>query len=107
MYVAKAKVEIDFENPAIAKSIFEAIKPEENAVPSKRAVTKILLENTKIFLLIDATDTVILRAAINSYLRLIKVAQEIILTVKKKQKFVKKEVYSKQKSKNKRRKKYG
>jgi len=83
MYVAKAKVEIDFENHAIAKSIFEAIKPEENSVPSKRAVTKILLENTKIFLLIDATDTVILRAAINSYLRLIKVAQEIILTVKK------------------------
>ena len=83
MYIAKAKVEIDFEDPVIAKNIFASIKPEENSVPSKRAVTRILLENTKIFLLIDATDTVILRAAINSYLRLIKVAQEVILTVEK------------------------
>lgn len=84
MYIAKAKIEFDFENPVVARNIFEAIKPEENSVPSKRAVTKILLDNTKIFLIIDASDTVILRAAINSYLRLIKVAQEIILTVEKK-----------------------
>ena len=84
MYIAKAKIEIDFENSVVARNIFEAIKPEENSVPSKRVVTKILLENTKIFLIIDASDTVILRAAINSYLRLIKVAQEMVLTVEKK-----------------------
>ena len=83
MYIAKAKIEIDFENSTIAKDIFAAIKPEENSVPSKRAITRIILDGTKIFLLVDATDTVILRAAINSYLRLIKVAQEIILTVDK------------------------
>ena len=82
MYKAKSEIIIEFESEEFAKTIFTSIKPEEADIPSKRTNITLSLNGRKIYLLINAKDTTALRAAMNSYLRLIKVAQNILETVK-------------------------
>lgn len=78
MYKVKGELIIDFSDESIAETILKAISPEINTIPSKRTEVSLKRIGTKIFLLIYSKDTTALRAAVNSYLRLIKTAHEVL-----------------------------
>ena len=81
MYRVKSEIILNFGNTSVAETILKAISPEVNTIPSKRTKVSLKQEKTKIFLLIYSKDTTALRAAINSYLRLIKTAYDVLNNV--------------------------
>ncbi len=66
-----------------AEIIYDAIKPETLTPPSYRSRASISIEDTTIILNITATDFTSLRAAVNSFLKLLKVSKELIDNLKR------------------------
>jgi len=66
-----------------AEIVYKAIKPETLTPPSYRSRASISMENTTITLKITATDFTSLRAAVNSFLKLLKVSKELIDNLKR------------------------
>ncbi len=73
--------EFEFEAGRYARIIYEALLPELEE-DYQRTKTALRLENDKLILNVEATDMVSMRAALNGWLRLIKITHEII-TLKK------------------------
>ncbi len=71
-------VELDL-GPA-ARPVFESLGPELRAVPSDRSTVSLELAGEALRLSIAAEDIVSLRAAANTWLRLIRISEDILKT---------------------------
>jgi KEOPS complex subunit Pcc1 len=74
----ETELEIDFENPKDAEIILESIKPEINGSPSDRTSVSVDIRDSTLNIVITAQDTASFRASLNSYLRWIKLSEEVI-----------------------------
>ncbi|MGO9386707.1 MAG: KEOPS complex subunit Pcc1 [Methanobacterium sp.] len=74
----KAEFEMEFENPWEAEVILKSLEPEITSAPSQRSSTNLKLVNNILKMEIDAADVTSLRAAINSYLRWIRLSYDVI-----------------------------
>ncbi|BDH79649.1 MAG TPA: hypothetical protein GXX31_02755 [Methanothermobacter sp.] len=74
----QGEFQIQLEDEKTAHIIWEAIKPEIENSPSTRSKMKIKLEDKTILLKIESRDSTAFRAAMNSTLRWIKLAYDII-----------------------------
>jgi len=73
--------EFEFDAGSDARIIYEALLPELGE-DYQRTKTELRLKNNKIILNVEANDMVSMRAALNGWLRLIKITHDII-TLKK------------------------
>jgi len=71
---------VEFEFGDLAPMVFEALKPELQATPSERSRVELRSEVGLLKLFIEAEDIISLRAALNTWLRLIKIAEEMLET---------------------------
>jgi KEOPS complex subunit Pcc1 len=76
-------VYVEFGFGPLAEEAYEALKPELQASPSGRSRIKMSIEGGLLRLFIEAEDIVSLRAALNTWLRLIKIAEEMLKTQQK------------------------
>lgn len=67
------RAEFEVETPD-ADIVYRSLLPESGR--SERATVEVELEKNKVLIRINAEDVVMLRAAINTWLRLVKVAME-------------------------------
>ena len=75
---AEATVKIEFKSEIFLQTIFEALKPETLSPPSRRSKAYVKVDGKTLILKFEAADTTALRAALNSYMRWIKLAVEIL-----------------------------
>jgi KEOPS complex subunit Pcc1 len=61
-----------------ARAVYESLKPELHASPSERSTIDLRLDDGVLTMLIKAEDIVSMRAAINTWLRLVKIAEEML-----------------------------
>lgn len=73
----KAEFKIKFESLEDAKVVLKTIEPELKTAPSDRSSVKASLDGNILYLTIDAEDTHIFRASLNSYLRWIILSHEV------------------------------
>jgi tRNA threonylcarbamoyladenosine modification (KEOPS) complex Pcc1 subunit len=71
-------VQIEFDNPQMLHAIEQALAPEEKSAPTDRVVSSLERTDSTIRLQFNAVDLVSLRAAVNSYLRLITSIQNVL-----------------------------
>jgi KEOPS complex subunit Pcc1 len=71
---------VEFEFGDLATMAYEALKPELRATPSERSRVELKTEGGLLKLFIEAEDIISLRAALNTWLRLIKIAEEMLET---------------------------
>ncbi|MDD5473593.1 MAG: KEOPS complex subunit Pcc1 [Candidatus Methanoperedens sp.] len=69
--------EFEFEAGSNSRIIYEALLPELEE-DYQRTKTALRLENNKLILNVEANDMVSMRAALNGWLRLIKITHEIL-----------------------------
>lgn len=74
----ETELEIDFENPVDAEIVLKSIKPEMNGSPSDRTSVTLDIQDNILKIVINSQDTTSFRAALNSYLRWIKLSNEVI-----------------------------
>jgi tRNA threonylcarbamoyladenosine modification (KEOPS) complex Pcc1 subunit len=74
---ATAIIRLNFSSDKQLKVILEALRPETETSATPRSKVNIKAERHNLVLKLKATDTSALRAALNSYLRLIGVAINI------------------------------
>ena len=74
----ETELEIDFENPVDAEIVLKSIKPEIDGSPSDRTSVSLDIKDNILKIVINSQDTTSFRAALNSYLRWIKLSNEII-----------------------------
>ena len=68
----KARIEVESKDP---KAVYDALLPESGE--GKRFSSTIRLEGKKVVISIEAKDATALRAALNSYLRLLSLLSDI------------------------------
>ncbi len=73
----KAVIEIKFDSLEDAEVAFKTIEPELKSAPSSRSSVKSSLKGDILNLKIEAEDTHIFRASLNSYLRWIILSHEV------------------------------
>ncbi len=73
-------IEVDFELGPAAKPVFEALKPETQALPSERSKVSLEQSGDRLRLSVVAEDIISLRAAVNTWLRLVKIAEDMFNT---------------------------
>ncbi len=74
----ETELEIEFQNPKEADIVLRSIKPEINGSPSDRTSVSLDIHDSTLKIVIDAPDTTSFRASLNSYLRWIKLSNEVI-----------------------------
>lgn len=79
---ANASVRINLLSPEFLPSLLRALIPEINKV-SNRTKVKIGIDQSMIILNVEAKDTIALRASLNTYLRWISSAIEVLEVIKK------------------------
>lgn len=75
---AEATINIEFKSEKILETVFNSLKPETLSAPTKRSRAHIWVNGKTLMIKFEARDTTALRAALNSYLRWIKLIVEII-----------------------------
>ncbi len=75
---AEATVSIEFKSEKMLETVFKAIKPETLTPPTRRSRAFVKINGKTLILKFEATDTTALRAALNSYLRWIRLTVEIL-----------------------------
>ena len=73
----KSNISVEFESPAQAKIIYDAIILESETAPDFRSSMTIELDGREILINIDAEDSTSFRASVNSAIKWIKLALEI------------------------------
>ncbi|MHA1596991.1 MAG: KEOPS complex subunit Pcc1 [Candidatus Asgardarchaeia archaeon] len=76
-YGASAKVEVELKDEEMCEVIYRTLLPETRSKVTERSKASIRRLGAKIFLTIRAKDTTALRAAMNSYLRFLKVVIDL------------------------------
>lgn len=74
----ETELEIEFFSPEEADIVLRSIKPEINGSPSDRTSVCVEIYESTLKIVIDAKDTASFRASLNSYLRWIKLSNEVI-----------------------------
>ena len=74
---AQAVVRLNFSSDKQLHVVMQALKPETNSSSTSRSEVHMTAENKSLVLDFRAKDTSALRAAVNSYLRLIDVAMRL------------------------------
>jgi tRNA threonylcarbamoyladenosine modification (KEOPS) complex Pcc1 subunit len=74
---AQAVIRLNFSSEKQLKVVLEALKPEIETSTTPRSKVDLKAEGHSLVLEFEATDTSALRAAMNSYLRLIGVAMNL------------------------------
>jgi tRNA threonylcarbamoyladenosine modification (KEOPS) complex Pcc1 subunit len=74
---AQAAVRLNFSSEKQLQTVLQALKPETETSSTSRSKVQLKTENNNLVLEFMATDTSALRAAMNSYLRLIGVAMNL------------------------------
>lgn len=69
---------VEYDNCHDAEIVFNSIRPEISFARGDRSTSEILLEDNVIVIKIFSNDVVSLRASINSYVRWIKLSNEIL-----------------------------
>ncbi len=75
-------VYVEFGFGPLTRKAYEALEPELQASPSERSKIELKEEEGQLKLFIEAEDIVSLRAALNTWLRLIKITEEMLDTKK-------------------------
>jgi len=80
MFVMKVEAEFEFDDDvAKLKAVYKAVKEEwADETDKRRSFVNIELKGTKLGIYICGDDVVRLRAAVNTWLRLVKIAEEMI-----------------------------
>ncbi len=68
---------VEFDFGAHAQKAYEALEPELQASPSERSAVRMSVDGGRLTLFIEAEDIISLRAALNTWLRLIKITEEM------------------------------
>ena len=74
----KGTIEIEFPSEEIAKIVYESVLFEHISVPYRRSEIEFKKEGNRIVLHFTAQDNSALRGTLNSYLRWIKVAMDVV-----------------------------
>ncbi|HDD31130.1 MAG TPA: hypothetical protein ENF72_00690 [Thermococcus litoralis] len=74
----KGVIEIEFPNDEIAKIVYESVLFEHKTVPYRRSKMDFSLRENKVVMEFLAKDNSALRGTLNSYLRWIKVALDVV-----------------------------
>jgi tRNA threonylcarbamoyladenosine modification (KEOPS) complex Pcc1 subunit len=74
---ANATIRIDLGRVEANSIVYRSLKPETRSLPSRRVESRIRL-NDAIIIEIQASDIVALRAAVNSYMRLVRAAKDVV-----------------------------
>ncbi len=69
---------VEFELGPLARKAYEALRPELQASPSERSRVELTEEGGLLKLFVEAEDIVSLRAAVNTWLRLVRIAEEML-----------------------------
>ena len=75
---AEAAVKIEFESKRVLETVYNALKPETVSAPTKRSKAHVEVDGKTLTLRFEARDTTALRAALNSYLRWIRLIVEVL-----------------------------
>ena len=75
---AEAAVKFEFESERVLETVYNALKPETVSAPTKRSKAHIKVDGKTLTLRFEARDTTALRAALNSYLRWIRLIVEVL-----------------------------
>ncbi len=80
MFVMRVKAEFEFDDDvAKLEAVYKAVKEEwADETDKRRSFVNIELKGTKLGIYICGDDVVRLRAAVNTWLRLVKIAEEMI-----------------------------
>jgi len=70
-------IKLDFDDDFVAKLMFKALGPEASSVLFERVKVFLSLEGCSLLVALSASDTVALRAAINSWLRWISTLEKV------------------------------
>ncbi len=73
----KASLDVEFDSETEASRVFEALKPEIDSAPSDKAETVIDVEDKTLFLRITSGERAPFRAAVNTYMKWIRIAHEL------------------------------
>ncbi len=73
---------VEFEFGDQADKVYESLKPELQASPSERSRIELKAEGSLLQLFIEAEDIISMRAALNTWLRLIRITEEMFLAEK-------------------------
>jgi len=79
--IAKATVHLKFASEKQLDTLLSALTPEAKAPPTRRASIRLKKEEAFLTLIVNAEDTVALRATINAYLRWIESTIKIMEVV--------------------------
>jgi tRNA threonylcarbamoyladenosine modification (KEOPS) complex Pcc1 subunit len=75
---AKAEIRLKLANQKQIKTLLDALTPEANAPVTRRANIKLQKDGLFLVLVVEAVDTVALRATLNAYLRWINSTVNVI-----------------------------
>ena len=79
---AKAMIHLQFESRKQLNTLLEALKPEAEAPSTHRSIVKLEIEGHILTIIVNAEDTVALRATLNAYLHWIQSTIKVIEVVK-------------------------
>ncbi len=71
---------VEFDLGPRARMVYESLGPELQAIPSERSKVSLELSGGVLHLSVAAEDIVSLRAAVNTWLRLIRIAEDMLNT---------------------------
>lgn len=75
--ILESKTIFDTNNSSTANNIYRTLEPELETLVSERSSVEILANGTKLELKIRSNDIISMRAALNTWLRLIKISYEV------------------------------
>jgi tRNA threonylcarbamoyladenosine modification (KEOPS) complex Pcc1 subunit len=79
---AKATIHLTFTEKQV-DTLFSALTPEAKAPPTHRSTVKLEKDGCNLTLIVEAEDTVALRATLNAYLRWINSTLNVIEAIRK------------------------
>lgn len=79
---ATASIRLKFPSEKLCSIVCKALMPEVNKPPATRSRASLKKEKRSLILVVEARDTVALRAALNAYLRWVATICEVISTLR-------------------------
>jgi len=77
-HVFELRLEMDFENPSKAEIIVASIMPEINSRHNERSETFVKIKNSFVSIIIKAADRTALKASLNSCLKSVILAKNLL-----------------------------
>jgi Uncharacterized protein conserved in archaea len=71
---------VEFDLGPRARSVYDSLEPELQEIPSERSKVSLEVSGDVLKLSVDAEDIVSMRAAVNTWLRLIRISEDMLNT---------------------------